>query len=91
MSELLDAKVAQRRVNNEEKAKIAKSSWIETQKLYEREFSRHIHGALSIALKMVEHEKKKTSGISHHASGEFMTALESVQDLHSKLKKMRLI
>jgi len=91
MDELLDAKVAQRRVNANEKAKLAKSSWVETQKLYEREFSRHIHGALSIALKMVEHEKKKPAGVAHHASGEFRTALGSVQDLYSKLKKMRLI
>jgi ParB-like chromosome segregation protein Spo0J len=91
MHELLDAKVTQRRINAEEKAYLAKTSWVEGQKLLEREFSRHIHGALTVALKMVRHEDKKPAGVTHYTSGEFRTALGSFQELFSKLKKMRLI
>jgi len=91
MSELLNARTAQGRIDKDEREAALRDDWKRKAEIYQEDAARQARGFLKACLDLASHDKERPKGVTLHVKGEFRTAIKNINSAMSHLEKIGLV
>jgi hypothetical protein len=91
MEQLINVKITEKQINRDDQQRLMRQDWNMKSRLYQEEFARNARGMLSSALELIKHSNQRPPGVTMHLIGEFISAMEHVEEAIRMLRKEGIV